>query len=238
MQLGFNYPHSYNRYGADFGPNPHCPQKQWVEEKRLTESGQISKVPPAAFREFLPRNLDHLKKMGISVVRFFVLGNAFNWEGKGPILRPTPPGQPQSSLPYQDWEFSPTLQLDPRFTLHFEQMLKQFRDSGLQVIPSFVDFFFTGKSRGRDAKGLAPSGRADCVKDQAKRQLFLSTVLSPLVRMATKYKEQVYAFEVINEPYWCSSRSGRCRTRLTRRSRPTPTPSSVWRDARRSARTR
>lgn len=204
MLLGFNYPHSYNRYGADIGPNPHCPLKQWQTEKQLTETGQIAKVPPAPLFDHLRRNLDNLKKMKIEVVRFFLIANAFNWEGTGPYPRQTPP----SPLPHHDWAFTPSLRLDPRFTLHFEQLLKAFKEAGLQIIPSFIDFYFTGKSRSRDDKGLAPSGRADCIKDDAKRQMFLSTVLSPLVKVAAKYKEQIYAFEVINEPYWCYSPIG------------------------------
>lgn len=207
MLLGFNYPHSYNRYGADIGPNPHCPLKQWQTEKQLTETGQIAKVPPAPLFDHLRRNLDNLKKMKIEVVRFFLLGNGFNWEGTGPIPRPAPPGPP-SLLPYHDWEFTPSLRLDPRFTLHFEQLLKAFQEAGLLIIPSFVDFYFTGKSRSRDDKGLAPSGRADCIKDDVKRHRFLHTVLLPLVQVAAKYRDQIYAFEVINEPYWCYSPIG------------------------------
>jgi hypothetical protein len=207
VKLGFNYPHSYNRYGADIGPNPHCPTKQWVEEKQLVERGQIAKVPPAPLFDHLRRNLDNLKKMRIEVVRFFLLGNAFNWEGTGPTRRPPPPG-PIGVLPYHDWAFSPLLRLDPRFTLHFEQLLKAFREAGLQIIPSFIDFYFTGDSRGRDAKGLAPSGRADCINDQTKRQVFLGTVLREFLKVATRYKEQIYAFEVINEPFWTYSPIG------------------------------
>jgi hypothetical protein len=205
--VGFNYPNSYELFGADIGPNPHCKPDQWIREKRLVETGQIAKVPQPLLFGHLQRNLENLKKMGFSVVRFFLLGNGFNWEGIGPRRRPPPDGPP-GALPYDDWEFIPTLQLDPRFTLHFEQLLKGFRDAGLQIIPSFIDFHFTGKSRGRDAMGLAPQGRADCIKDPAKRHVFLSTVLNPLVKVAAKYRPQVYAFEVINEPYWCWSPIG------------------------------
>jgi hypothetical protein len=201
MRVGFNYPTSYNRYGADIGPNPHCPLKQWQDERRMVEKGQLAKVPLAPLFDHLRRNLDNLRRMRIEVVRFFLLGNGFNWEGAGPVLRASPPGP----VPRRDWQFSPYLRLDPRFTLHLELLLKAFREAGLQIIPSFVDFFFTGDSRARDDKGLAPGGRADLVKDPSKRRVFLDTVLNPLLVVAKKYKEQIHAFEVINEPYWTYS---------------------------------
>lgn len=204
MRVGFNYPMSYNRFGADIGPNPHCDLKQWLSDKKLTSSGQIAKVPPAPLFDQLRRNLDNLRKMKIEVVRFFLLANGFNWEGAGPSLR----GGTNSPLPYHDWAFSPYLKTDLRFPYHFEQLLKSFREAGLQIIPSLISFEFTGNSRTRDEKGLAPGGRADCIKDPSKRQVFLSTMLNDLLVVSQKYKEQIYAWEVINEPYWCYSPIG------------------------------
>jgi hypothetical protein len=204
MRVGFNYPMSYNRFGADIGPNPHCDLKQWLSDEKLTASGQIAKVPPAMLFDHLKRNLDNLKKMKLEVIRFFLLANGFNWKGAGPTRRPATSGP----LPYHDWAFSPYLKTDPRFPYHFEQLLKAFREAGLQIIPSLISFEFVGNSRSLDEKGLAPGGRADCIKDAQKRQLFLGTMLNDLLSVSQKYKEQIYAWEVINEPYWCYSPIG------------------------------
>lgn len=209
MRVGFNYPWPLNLYGATFGPNPHCPLKQWQEERKLVEQGQIAKVPPAAMFGALRRNLDNLSKMKITMVRIFVVANGFNYLGTGPIQRkqpPPPPGLPAS--PYYDWEFSPPLKADPLFAYHFGQMLKVFKDAGMQVIPSFVDFGLVGNSRMRDAKGLAPGGRADLIKDASKRQVFLATMLNDLLVASKGYKDQIYAWEVINEPLWCYTAIG------------------------------
>lgn len=203
MRVGMNYAWPYNLYGATFGPNPHVPLKRWRDERALSDRGQLGAIP-APLLDQLRRNLDNLRKMKLEVVRLFLLSNCFNYEGHGPYRRQTPPGP----LPYHDWEFSPPLRADPRFAYHLERMLSVFREAGLQVIPSFVDFAMVGRSRGRDEKGLAPGGRADLVNDASKRQQFLSTMLNPLLSASNKYREQIYAWEVINEPYWCYSPIG------------------------------
>jgi hypothetical protein len=87
-------------------------------------------------------------------------------------------------------------------------MLNVFRDTGMQVIPSVVDFKIVGNSRARDAMGLAPGGRADIIKVPAKRHAFLSTLLNDLLNASKDYREQIYAWEVINEPFWCYSPFG------------------------------
>lgn len=206
MKVGFNYPMSFNRFGADIGPNPHCSLRQWVTEQSLVAKGTIGSVPLPPLFENLDRNLANLKRMGIYVVRFFLLANGFNWLGHGPILRGHNGANP--ALPYHNWEFSPLLSLDPRFALHFEKLLASFRNAELLIIPSLISFEFTGNSRMRDEKGLAPGGRADCIKDTGKRQIFLSTVLNTLLNASARYKQQIYAWEIINEPYWCYSPIG------------------------------
>lgn len=200
MQVGFNYPMSYNRFGADIGPNPHVGVKQWLAERKLAEQKKVSKIPLPPLFDHLDRNLQNLKKMKIEVVRFFLLANGFNYYGTGPTRRNTP--SPNPAAPYYDWRFIPPFATDPRFIYHFELLLQRFKEAGLKIIPSLISFEFGGNSRSRDEKGLAPGGRADCIKDRNTRLLFLGTIFKDLVNLSKKYKEQIFAWEVINEPYW------------------------------------
>jgi hypothetical protein len=200
MQVGLNYPWSYNRFGADLGPNPFVPVKQWREEAQLADQGKASRVPLPPLFDHLDRNLQNLKNMKIEVVRFFILANGFTLRGTGPTPRHTP--SPSPLVPFYDWSFSPTLTADQRFAYQFSVLLQRFRDAGLQIIPSLISYEFGGNSTSRDGKGLAPGGRADCINDPNKRQVFLGTVLNDLLIVSQKYKEQIFAWEVINEPYW------------------------------------
>ena len=95
-------------------------------------------------------------------------------------------------------------------------MLQVFRDKRLQVIPSLVDFpFFAMPPEGKSAngrpgpgRGLAPrnpnsgGGRADVMVIPSKRQKFFDTVLEPLVQASVPFKDQIFAWELMNEPSW------------------------------------
>src|SRR6266478_6460605 len=63
MKVGFNYPWAFNKYGLNFGPGgllkPDGVTPQWIDT--------------------VPRNLAELKRMGIVVVRWFILANAANY---------------------------------------------------------------------------------------------------------------------------------------------------------------
>src|SRR5262249_50746759 len=74
----------------------------------------------------------------------------------------------------------------------------------MQIIPSLIDFYWVANSRSRDANGLAPGGRADCIKDKGKRFIFLNTVLADLLMESLPFKDKkvIFAWEVINERFW------------------------------------
>jgi hypothetical protein len=205
MRLGFNYPWSLNRYGADIGPNPHVDLKQWQAEEALAKQNQLAAIPLPPLFVQLDRNLHNLRAMEISIVRFFLIGNGFNYVGFGPTWRGR--ASPNPSLPYYDWAFSPPLGTDPRFAFHFNELLVRFKKAHMQMIPSFIDFGFAGNSRPRDPKGLAPAGRADCISNPNARSIFLQTLLNDLLMTSAKpqHKDVIVAWEVMNEPYWnCS----------------------------------
>jgi hypothetical protein len=197
MKVGFNYAWSHDKYGQNFGP--------------------VFIAPPAdgmpMWQKTLPKQLIEFKAMGLSVIRWFILMNGLNYgrrlvvDDRGviqdielPIDRSTiDSGSAQIT---HKWEFNPPDKLHPFFTDHFRLMLQMFRDSrtGLQVIPSFVDFpfFAVPKDRQRDAGG----GRQDIALDKDKRKLFFDTVLEPLLQVSTPFKDQIFAWEVMNEPSW------------------------------------
>src|SRR5260370_38637891 len=100
MGGGFNYPWSYNREGGDIGPNPYVNAKLWQSEQTLAQNGKLAAIPLPPLFDHLDRNLLNLKALGISVVRFFLLSNGFNYAGVGPNRRGRP--SPNPLVPYYD----------------------------------------------------------------------------------------------------------------------------------------
>jgi hypothetical protein len=173
MKIGYNYPWGSDKYGFNFGPG----------------------INPPVWKDSLPKNLALLQDMGISVVRWFILGNCYNY-GPAPVL--------QEGSFSDSYRFTPPAVPDPSYFDHFELLLKTFKDSGtgIQLIPSFCDF---GMSiyPGFDAQGHARgSGRGDLIDDPAKRDVFFKTMLDKFLSISKRYQDQIYAWEVMNEPIW------------------------------------
>jgi hypothetical protein len=195
LQVGFNYPWAFNDYGQNFGPMFSLPAEG---------------IP--RWKSTLPTNLDDLKALGINIVRFFILQNGLNYgklvvDGRGviqnielPIDRSPASTSPPDRATINFWEFNPPDKLHPLFTDHFRQMLEIFRDKGLQVIPSLVDFPFMAVPP--DRKRNAGGGRQDIALNKDKRKLFFDTVLEPLLQVSIPFKDQILAWEVMNEPSW------------------------------------
>src|SRR5688500_13895763 len=103
MKVGFNYPWAFNKMGLYFGPHP---DERWMDR----------------WLSFFKENLIELKRLGIEVVRIWLLCNGTN---SGP--RPTkarPPLSPSllslSELrrwifPGVNYRFEPPSSLDPAF---------------------------------------------------------------------------------------------------------------------------
>jgi len=212
MKVGFNYPWAFDEYGFNFGPVFFFPS---------------AGLPP--WKNTLPQRLDELKALGITMVRWFLLMNGLNYgkvttDSRGeiqtikapterlPVERniPSPIGPLQ--VPSSGWEFDPPDQLHPLFIDHFREMLQVFRDKRLQVIPSLVDFPFFAMPPNKlpfdPARSLAPrdpnsgGGRTDVMIIPSKRQKFFDTVLEPLVQASVPFKDQIFAWELMNEPSW------------------------------------
>lgn len=198
MRVGFNYPNSYNRFSADFGPNIWVPAEVWKEQNVLEATGKVDQIPLPPLFDHVDRNLEILKKMGISVVRWFILGNGHTY---GPA--PT-----RGRL--GGHEFNPPSRVDRRFRRDLEELLRRFKKYGLQLIPSLISFeFCSDKIAGTGPQeGVGYGGRADAINDPSKRKVFLDTMLAELLAASAPFKDQICAWEVINEPVWVYQGAG------------------------------
>lgn len=189
MQLGFNYPWAFNKYGFYFGLH--------LEEPTLLSSpanssfplgnlDPLSEVPGEEMwmeqwlPEFLQRAIYLKTNLNVSVIRIFLMCNALNW-GKtvdGVLIAP----------PY----------LHPRFIYHLETLLEHAAQAQVKLIPSLLDF-------GIDDPALGKKRRTAIISDPKLRQVFFSQVLDPMLQASKPFAKTIYAWEVMNEPSWLVS---------------------------------
>jgi hypothetical protein len=136
--------------------------------------------------EFFAKNLTEIAALGLKVVRIFLLCAGENY-GK---LQFTASGGVSFELPRP---------VDAKFLEHLEQMFEAVKASGtgIKLVPSLIDFKFFGPVHGNSG------GRSELIRDARQRDAFLDTVLDPFLATAKPYVEQIHAWEVMNEPYWC-----------------------------------
>jgi hypothetical protein len=134
----------------------------------------------------LSSNLIQLRDtLNIRIVRIFLLCNAFNY-GSG-----------------TNDAFQPPASLHPKFTDHLTGMLQAFKDNQMKVIPSLIDFKAFGDAA---AGGGGCMNRFKIATDDATRETFFSQVLDPFLTTSAGFKDQIFAWEVMNEPFWNTSR--------------------------------
>jgi hypothetical protein len=202
MLLGFNYPESFNRDGSDFGPNFWVDQSTWDTNNQLEASGNISSIPLPPLFLNLDQNLADLKRLGIDVVRWFILGNG-NSYGPAPVKKFGRLGTFSAT-----YTFAPPSIVDKRFRRDFTELLVRFKNAGMQLIPSLLNFEFGSEMiAGASPNGTGHGGRADVMRDPVKRKVFLDTMLAELLSASAAFKQQtgsapILAWEVINEPVW------------------------------------
>ena len=195
MQVGVNYP--WFDYGWDFGLGPPA----WRGGRQT----------PRWFDK-VDEHLTHLHGLGISVVRWFILADGLTYG----TLEKAP--RPEGAAP-ADWRFDPP-PLDTAIVDHFGELLERFASSSarlsrMQLIPVLIDFHFceaglrpievpdaANPLARRADPGWVKQGRADAVRDPAKRARFLDAVLDPLLRASVRRRDVIYAWELINEPDW------------------------------------
>jgi len=170
------------------------------QAQRTGSGGDLAAIPlPPLFYQ-VDRNLKNLAEMKIDLIRWFLLGNG-NMYGPAPTRRLR---YETSMAPYWDYEFSPPSRLDRRFARDLRELLERIKKAKVQIIPSLLNFEIGGNvgvTEGPRANTGA-RGRADIFRVPEKRDLFLNTVLKELLAASKGYEQQIFAWEVINEPIW------------------------------------
>ena len=123
------------------------------------------------------------------------------------------PGASATSLPaggiIGPWRFEPAGPLSAEFVEDFAFLLSRCRAAGVQLLPSLIDFRFCHFGIRPDGAGAyVKQGRGDILCDPDKRRLFLDQVLRPLLAASAAYPDVIYAWELINEPEWCTRMDG------------------------------
>ncbi|MEQ1898012.1 MAG: hypothetical protein ABL971_11565 [Vicinamibacterales bacterium] len=191
-----NYP--WFDYGWDFGLGPAA----W-------RGGRTT----PRWADAVDGHLRHFQRLGISVVRWFVLADGLTYgiDADAPAPDPAAPG---------GWRFDPP-PLSHECLEHFDELLGRFAVAcadgrpSIQLLPVLIDFHFCGPGA-RPVQTHEPAGpsgavedprwvkqgRAEAVIDAVKRQQFLDRVLEPLLRVSGRHGDVIYAWELINEPDW------------------------------------
>jgi hypothetical protein len=198
MDAGVNYP--WFSYGWDFGPAP---------------PGWRSGNDPA-WVAHIGQHLQHLSAIGISVVRWFILGDGLTY-GTGPDAP-----KPDRAAPGDraGWRFDPPA-LAGEFREHFEAVLRSFaaQNTGprqpIRLLPVLADYKFCEPgvwpvSREDPAiresvpdQGWVKGGRAEAITTD--RRPFIEQVLKPLLELSCGYRDAIYAWDVFNEPEWVTN---------------------------------
>lgn len=182
MKVGINY--AWKNYAWDFGPAP------------KKNSGQLWGTP-AAWRERIDQELAEFVSLGFFAVRWFLLGDGtmFGVDAQKPVLEPS-----------AGWTMDEVPSLPSGFLDDFSYLLERCAIAGIQLLPSLVDFHFAFPGQpvpGSD--GIVKSGRSALLCDEEKRETFLQNTLAPLLEASADFPDVIYAWEVINEPEWCTS---------------------------------
>ena len=197
MDAGVNYP--WCSYGWDFGPAP----RGWRSGNDPDWAGHLG------------QHLQHLTELGISVVRWFILGDGLSY-GTG---RDAPEAHGCATPDGATWTFGAPA-LAGEFQDHFEAALQSFAASRtgphpVRLLPVLADYKFCepgvwpvsreDPDLGRRVpdEGWVKGGRAEAIT--ANRARFIEQVLGPLLRLSGSYRDAVYAWDVFNEPEWVTS---------------------------------
>ena len=101
------------------------------------------------------------------------------------------------------------MELSPLFLEDFAALLVCCERAGLKLLPSLLDFHFCFPGLSIPGSGgIVKGGRSDVFIDPQKRQQFMERVVRPLLAVAAAHRGAIYAFELINEPEWCTRPSG------------------------------
>jgi len=187
MKVGINY--AWKNYAWDFGLPP----------RRDTGSAW---GPRAAWQATIDAELDCFAASGLFCVRWFLLGDGTTYgvEDGRPHLDSANSGQ---------WRFDDPPPLSDEFLKDFDQLLARCKAAGILLLPSLIDFHFCLPGiLAPGSSGIVKCGRGDVIIDPHKRERFFDRVLQPLLEVAATHRSSIYAFELMNEPEWCTRRPG------------------------------
>jgi hypothetical protein len=197
MDAGVNYP--WYSYGWDFG---------------LAPPGWRSGDAPG-WVAHIDQHLEHLAAIGISVVRWFILGDGLTY-GTGPDA---PKPDRCATGDTAAWRFGPPA-LATEFQEHFEAVLRRFaaQSTGphpVRLLPVLADYKFCepgvwpvsrqdpAHPQGVPDEGWVKGGRIDAITSNSRQ--FVEQVLRPLLQLSCDYRDAIYAWDVFNEPEWVTS---------------------------------
>jgi len=193
MQVGVNYP--WFDYGWDFG----VPPPGWRPSATPRWVGEIDV------------HLRHFQRLGVSVVRWFILADGLTYGSGETAPRPDP-------VLENAWRFDAP-DIDQALIDHFEELLRRFDavsavSDPVLLLPVLIDFHFCQPGIQpvalRDSAGPTAAydpnwvkqGRADAIANPSTRARFLERVLAPLLEVSEAHRNAVYAWELIIEPEW------------------------------------
>jgi len=182
--VGINYP--WLNYGWDFGDPP----VGWT-------GGRTTANFRASTRDRIAADLREIAALGMEVVRWFVLADGLAY-GTGAVAPKEdgrffvlPPGDPWTRQMVADFAF----------------VLDLCAEAGVKLLPSLVDFHWCFAPDVLDGGSVVKGGRAAVLRDADQRRIFFDTVLEPLLEASKARRESIYAWEVMNEPEWCTGHS-------------------------------
>jgi hypothetical protein len=189
VKVGVNYP--WVNYGWDFG----TPPPGW---RTAADPDWMARIDG---------DLARFKHIGISVVRWFVLGDGLTYG--------TASDAPQFDQVTGQWHFNPP-NISEELLVHFEALLQRFQASNatatdpVLLMPVFVDYMFCEPGvpalGGTLSKpGFIKQGRAQAINDSTKQAHFLQRALQPLLQIASVFRSTIYAWDIINEPEWVTN---------------------------------
>ena len=115
------------------------------------------------------------------------------------------------------WDFVPPDTVHQSFLDDFAMLLEICRAEKMRLIPVLLDFGFFNEPP-RDGEGRYPTaastfsrgtyarGRRSIAENPLFQNKFIKGTLEPLLKIAAAETEIIYAFDIINEPFWCVSR--------------------------------
>ncbi|MFN0123317.1 MAG: hypothetical protein ACKV2V_22675 [Blastocatellia bacterium] len=186
--VGINYP--WINYGWDFG----APPPAWIGEHTVAEWRKKQRAQIVA-------DMRQIADLGLFAVRWFILGDGLNYGM----------GEHGPKFDHGKWNFIPPPPEDDYYKQlydDFEFVVDTLSALKLKFVPSLVDFHMFFKPRLVDeTHGIIKGGRLDIATCPLTRELFFNHVLDPLLDISMKYQDTFYAWELINEPEWCTRNS-------------------------------